>query len=77
MRAIPRMPARMLAAARSLLALSTINTSLRSSWTQYRNEATPAIAANWDSGEWIPVPERDQLVAYRTSGVPGHEALDH
>ena len=71
------MPARLLAAALSLLALSTINTSLPSSWTQYRNEATPAIAANWDSVEWIPVPERDQLVAYGTTGVPGHEALYH
>ena len=71
------MLARLLAPALLPLALGTINTGLSSSWTQYRNEATPAIAATWDSVEWIPVPERDQLVAYGTTGAPGHEALYH
>lgn len=75
MRAIRGVPARPLAAALSLIALSVINTSVPSSWAQYRNEATPEIATKWDFSAGIPVSELDQLAAYGTTGVPGHEAL--
>ena len=64
------MLARLLTPALLPLALGTINTSHSSSWTQYRNEATPAIAATWDSVEWIPVPERGNSLHMARLALP-------